>query len=377
MIKLYVLLFSTTKIIFTGREKILHSIDAFLLRFFCSFSFFKFTVSCPVVENVVHGHGMGDLLANHLEYPPGVCDNQVMLRTFTFSLFIISFSLTSWLNNTFAPFSMSRWTTNGWVTCLGAGFQYSFWDKREGPDFLLETQARTGAGTDEKYQQLVQRLEWLASFYGESNITLIRKCFPDKCSPFLSLALMQKKSLALSATSGTCAAKEYIPSGPVVMTQLEKITARSDSCETIATTADGTIIIPATLCSNPKQPTNTILFLKSFLGGTQLHMTSTNTVEYTLSTDQLPSAVFKYNITCRVCTVHRNEKPLLVKLLVDGACCNEYQLTLPYTMGSWEETTALEIDLGTTNVASNVCLSLTRQTGGCGIAIKDIKLILL
>jgi hypothetical protein len=298
------------------------------------------------------------------------------------------------------------------MTCLGAGFPTSWWENRSGHDFLIETQARTAAGPD--YWRLVQRLEWLAIFHGENGGTpLLKNCFPDKSQPWMSLAVIQRNRLVISLSTGTCAAKQVFPTGPPTMTQMEKLVARIDTPEEISVRKDGTILIPATSCSNPSKPNNGVLFLKSFLGGQQLHFTNNTTVEYTLTPDQLSSSLAlasfkkllsylfptadsdvqegivggtnntsmdpiratKFNMVWRVCTVHRNEAPLLVKVsAVGGGSSSEYSITLPYSMGMWQETAPLPIDVGDCHSVGCV-LSITRQSSGVGIAIKDIKLV--
>jgi hypothetical protein len=261
------------------------------------------------------------------------------------------------------------------MTCLGAGFPTSWWENRSGPDFLNETQARAAAGAH--YRQLVQRLEWLASFHGENGGTpLLKNCFPDKSQPWMSLAVIQRNRLTICLSTGTCGAKEVFATGPPTLTQMEKLVARVDAPEAISAGQDGPILIPATSCSNPSKPNNAVQFLKSFLGGQQLHFTNNTTVEYTLTPDQLSgSSATQFNMTWRVCTVHRNEAPLLIKVsAVGGGSSSEYSITLPYSMGMWQETAPLLIDLGDCRSVGCV-LSITRQSSGTGIAIKDIKLV--
>jgi hypothetical protein len=56
---------------------------------------------------------------------------------------------------------MARWTSEGWMTCLGAAFKYSYWGDRGGDDFLVETQARSAVESEEAYLQQALRLEWM------------------------------------------------------------------------------------------------------------------------------------------------------------------------------------------------------------------------
>ncbi len=130
---------------------------------------------------------------------------------------------------------------------------------------------------------------------------------------------------------------------------------RSAMCE-VTTKDGGKIIIPATSCSNPKKATNDVLFLYSFLGGKQLHLRGDATVEYTLTADLLTPTAKQYNLTCLVCTVHRNEKPVLLTVGSDSDddVVAVIFVEFPYTMGMWQETApvVVEVDyLGVTNAA--------------------------
>ena len=101
--------------------------------------------------------------------------------------------------------AMSRYTKDsGWVVCLGAGWQYSWWDDdrycggkartRHGPDFLEETRARKVAsskdGSNVYYQQVVL-MECLAEIQGETVVEDF-----EVAKFWRSLALAQRKKLA-------------------------------------------------------------------------------------------------------------------------------------------------------------------------------------
>jgi hypothetical protein len=100
--------------------------------------------------------------------------------------------------------AMTRWTSDkslgGWTVCLGAGWEYSWWDddryggkSRRGPDFYEETKARTAAGCPHTYFKTVVLLECLAESLGE---TVEEDFVPTKFWRFLALA--QRKMLARS-----------------------------------------------------------------------------------------------------------------------------------------------------------------------------------
>jgi hypothetical protein len=58
--------------------------------------------------------------------------------------------------------------------------------------------------------------------------------------------------------------------------------------------------------------------MDSFLGGKKLRMRSDATMEYTLAANLLTPAVRQYNLTCLVCTVHMNGKPVLYAVWSDS-----------------------------------------------------------
>jgi hypothetical protein len=89
---------------------------------------------------------------------------------------------------------MSRWTRNGWTTCLGGGFDISEWDGRHATDFENETKARRGG--DATYMQRVQRLEWMAQQAGETNQKISNRAIPDPQNPWYSLAFLQRMIMA-------------------------------------------------------------------------------------------------------------------------------------------------------------------------------------
>jgi hypothetical protein len=269
---------------------------------------------------------------------------------------------------------MSRWTSQGWMTCFGKGFQHSYWGSRSGSDFLLETQARSAAESDEAYLQQVLRLEWMGQFCNENNKS-VRGCMPDPKSPWWSLSLMQRKIMAAAAadvsdSSNRKGGKLVYPKS-LQVTKAEQLKERPATCEVMANDG-GTIIIPAATCSNIK---GAVKFMDSFLGGKQLHLKPKTKLEYNLPSDLLTPSVKKYNLTCLICTVHRGEKPILLTVAKDsvGGAVAALSIEFHYTMGKWEETVPVVVELGGPDV-TNTKLTFARQTKLNGITVKEIKL---
>jgi len=270
--------------------------------------------------------------------------------------------------------AMARWTTQGWMTCLGAGFAYSNWNGRTGNDFLLETQARSASPSEQAYLQKVMRIEWMAQFRKESDKSVRGNCLPDAANPWWALSWMERKLLSASAVAGADAKLVY-PKSTQVTTKLERFQSRPDTRESMIKENGGKLIIPAATCSDPTASTKNVLFMDSFLGGQQLHWQADASVEYTLATDLLTPTVQQYNLTCRICTVHRDEKPLLLTVGSDSddAAVGVLSIEMPYTMGMWQETAPVVVELGGPHVTA-ATLTFARQTTFCGISIKDIQL---
>jgi hypothetical protein len=271
--------------------------------------------------------------------------------------------------------AMARWTSQGWMTCLGKGFQYSYWGSRNGNDFLLETQARSAVESEEAYLQQVLRLEWMGQFCGESDKSVREKCTPNPKSPWWALSLMQRKILAAAAAdvtdSPTRKGGKLMYSKSSQVTKAERLKERPATCEVIAKDG-GNIIVPAATYNNT---TGTVLFMDSFLGGKQLYLRSNVTVEYTLAADLLTPTAKQYNLTCLICTVHRNEKPVLLTVGNDSddGVVVVLSIEFPYTMGMWQETAPVVVELGGPDVTKTT-LTFARQTKLFAITLKEIKL---
>ena len=259
------------------------------------------------------------------------------------------------------------------MICLGAGFQYSNWEGRGGVDFLLETQARQALGDDTAYMRNVMRLEWIAFLLGEDNRTVLVDCLPCPQSPWSAMALVQRKRLVGDDPSTPGVVRSVISHN----NKIQALIDRPNDREPILRQQDGMIVIPAASPSKPTRETKQIFFPKSFLGGRQLLLSTDSSVEYTLSPDMLTETPTKYHLTCRVCTVHRNEDPIVVTISPQQKSSSDdakVAVEMPYTMGMWEETKPVTIELGGPGVTFTK-LIVTRQRKQFAIAMKDIKLV--
>ena len=306
--------------------------------------------------------------------------------------------------------AMSHYTNgkNGWMICLGAAWEYSWWEDerygaksntRHGPDFYEETQARKACcvvsiTSSDVYYKTVCKLECIAEIVGE---TLEEDVTPNKV--WRSLALMQRKIHAESI-------QQVVEEEEEQQQQVQQASSydlppwsqqdkkkgfnlisddsSSDSSSisslnlprlAISSTACGSIVIPATSFSSPTKPSKNVLSMPSFLGGgTQLHLENDGSVEYIL-----PDFVTKgsYMLTCRLVTVHMNQVPLLLTIeLNDGddvvddddmsATVDLYSIDVEYTVGAWRTTSPIKIELG-----PKATLKFSREQPCHGVSIKD------
>ncbi|GAX12221.1 hypothetical protein FisN_1Hh150 [Fistulifera solaris] len=286
-----------------------------------------------------------------------------------------AFGIPTWGVKQVGHAAMSRWTTKGWTTCLGADFKWTYWEGRSGLDFQLETQARyTLNNSESTYLEKVARLELIGYLNDEDTRSIRMQLIPTASAYWTSLALFQRKILRdvqqslptqYFATSRTAKSIQHLrgyPRGNVMVG---------------ADILNGTVIIPAAPTCYPPNETKTIKFLDSILGGKQLLMIGSGYITYGLPLDGL-SQSREYSLQLRVCTVHRHEEPFAVTITsftANGDVKDEQQasIDIPYTMGMWDETKPVLVTFGGFESVS-VQLKITRQSSQ-GLSIKEIKLV--
>lgn len=225
------------------------------------------------------------------------------------------------------------------------------------------------------YLNKVARLELIGLLYDEGTRPIRMELTPTSSSYWTSLAMFQRKILVAQTNHSG------IDSGVIHRTsnKVQKLIDMSPTREVAVHGLDGetcTVIIPAVPPSDPPNETKSIKFLKSNLGGNQLLVIGSQSITYCLPLDTLSHSI-KYWLQLRVCTVHRHEEPFLVTISssVKSGEIHEDQhasIDIPYTMGMWEFTKAVLIELGGSELLS-VKLKMTRQSPQ-GLSVKDIKL---
>lgn len=243
-----------------------------------------------------------------------------------------SFGIPVWGVQQTGHAALSHWTPQGWTVNFGAHWRNNWWEDRSGEEFLLETQAREYP----KEYAKVLRAQWVGDALGETKVDGRR---PGQGGLWNALALNQKRAMVAAAKPAEVAlageelAESNVSSKAEAVMKAE-VTAQDKK---IVIGKDGAIAIPAVACSIPRNNTANILFMKSFSGGMQLHHRQSEAFEYAFDAP----AAGKYSLTARVVTVHKDQHLLLA---TNGSKA-PLDIAVPYTIGSWQETEPVAIEL--------------------------------
>ena len=256
--------------------------------------------------------------------------------------------------------AMSRWTPDGWTTVLGAHWAYNNWRGRCGLDFVLETQAREHP---EDYMKVL-RSQWLGDAFGESPVHGMNYGtgggLYSALAFYRKLAIVEEAKVVELAPTGEELAESNVEATPETIVQVEM----TEADKKIVVGEDGAITIPVAACSTPES-TEKIRFMKSIDGGIQVHYNLAGIrpelLKYTI---EVPTAG-QYELTANVVTVTLNGSCLLRlnrRTMVD--------VEVPYTLGKWEDTKPVTIDLK----EGRNTLQFTVRPPNKGLTIKAFKL---
>lgn len=248
--------------------------------------------------------------------------------------------------------ALSRWTPDGWVINLGAGWgcpEAKGVMELSDTDFVLETQIRKNPAQHAK----ALRAQWAADAVGEQKYVSLK---PGSGGFWGMMALYSKKA-AVGDKSATPAALgenlgEANESAEVRSRALVKATV-TDADRKITVAPNGTITIPAAACGGAQ-------ILGSFAGGHQIFSGGG-----TITCDVEIPRPGKYALTAKVATVQDNPKMQLV-----ANSTSPVDIAIPYTIGKWQQTPAAEITL----TQGKNSLRLTRPAESRGLTIKEFTL---
>lgn len=279
----------------------------------------------------------------------GVCGRRAF-----FGRFILrSFGIPTWGVTQRAHAALSHWTPKGWVINLGAGFNASWWDKDEvamsGNQFLMDTQARAHA---DGYLQVL-RAQWISRILGEPAYNERRKVEGGFWS---KVALYQTRLLASSAAALGPLGQELAEANE----REQKVASEKVSVEdTKVTVREGEINIPAVAHT---KSSGKGAAMRSIDGGMQLHALGGFTAEYEVTVP----IEGKYALSARVATVQTGQQFVISA----GAGGQPNPLDVPYTLGMWEPTEAVKLNL----VQGKNIIRFELVAGSRGVTIKDFTL---
>jgi len=257
--------------------------------------------------------------------------------------------------------TLVHWTPDGWVINLGAGWGWGSVNGNTDTDFLAMTQARK---VETDYPEVL-RAQWVGAALGEEKAFGFQAAasgFWNGLGLYRQRAIIEKsKAVALAAVGTDIGeaneSKEKDVVDVVVLTEEDKA---------VITDKDGAITIPAVACSTSTNSPGKILFMKSYLGGKQMHY-SRNGAPVDFSYTFEASAAGKYALTARVVTTSADQH-----LLVAANDAKEpTDIAVPFTVGMWDKTPPVEVSL----VKGKNVLRCSRGGENIkGLTIKDFTL---
>ena len=257
--------------------------------------------------------------------------------------------------------ALAHWTPDGWVVCLGGGWGAGWvMGRKKDLDFLAITQARA---TGKPYLQ-VKRAQWVGDVMGEGRtfgLLAGDPAFWNGAALDTQRAIIENARAKKLATVSEDSGEANESKAKEVIEEVEL----TDADRKIVVGAGGVITIPATACSKPTKSTGKILFMKSDLGGMQLHYNRLGSPEEFEYTFEAPAGG-KYALTARVVTPSWKQSLLLT--VTDAK--KPIEIALPFTVGMWDTTEPVKIDL----VKGKNVLRFSRNEPVKGLAIKDFTL---
>jgi hypothetical protein len=256
--------------------------------------------------------------------------------------------------------TLVHWSPAGWVINLGVSWGYGEVQEAADTDFLAMTQARRAGPA---YLEVL-RAQWVGAVVGETAAA----GFAAAASGFWNgVALYQQREIIEKAKAVTLAAvgTDIGEANESKEKKLINAVTVTEADRKIVAGPNGSLTIPAVACSNPTNSTNKIRFMKSALGGLQLHYNRLGTNESFEYTFDAPAAG-QYAISARVVTVSPNQHLFVA---VNDAP-ETADMAAPYTIGKWGQTQPVNIPLAK---GKNV-LRFTRPEPVKGMSIKDFTL---
>jgi hypothetical protein len=289
----------------------------------------------------------------------GICGRRAFIGRFV----LRAFGVPTTARPQKAHAALAHWTPDGWVVCLGGGWGVG-WTKTpydKDLDFLATTQARALGD----HFLSVKRAQWIGDAMGEPRsygfLTKSEPAFWNGVSLYTQRGLIEASKAKTLAAVGEDIAEA---TESKVKEKIVEVTMTEEDRWAVVD-AKGVITLPAAATSNPTKSSGRVLFHNSFLGGKQLHYSRGNGSQPFEYTFDAPAAG-KYHLSARVATPSWKQG---LKLVVNGSG-KPLDIALPYTVGMWENSGPVEIELAKgTNT-----LTFTREGNVKGVSIRDFTL---
>lgn len=245
----------------------------------------------------------------------------------------------------------------------GADWETAEWNGKSGKDFKTEVEARNKAPQEEYFKKLVA-LQCLADVVDgdPSSIPDYEKdaMHGDRLWRSLSVVSMELLFQTEPEVKRTFERKGVGLAKTKCEKYLDKYEKDAPEAEIGYKEEDGILMIPA---SRHEFSDGNLVVIESYTGGKQLNFVADGIVEYELPAN-MPAK--KYSLACEVCTVSSSQTPLFVQIGEEG---EKKEIKIPYTIGEWEFSKAVKIELKPGDV-----LRFSRQKGSLGLAVKKFVL---
>lgn len=257
--------------------------------------------------------------------------------------------------------ALSHWTPDGWTICFGGWWSVGWCGPQGGLDLLLETQTREYV--DEYFKVL--RAQWVGDALDEDDVDL--RIYGQGGGFWDSLAFCKKQILvkdaelkALELTGGDLGESDHLTGDEVG----KEIEIPEEDRKIV--TDNGVMTIPALACYSPKEPSDRVLFMRSWGNkGSQLHYSRLGSrpelVKYRF---EVPKAG-EYELTAQLSTVSFKQE-IIVRVNREEPVTH----AIPYTKGMWAETQPLKLKL---EEGKNT-ISITARAPNRGFSIKSFQL---
>jgi hypothetical protein len=259
--------------------------------------------------------------------------------------------------------AMAEWTPHGWIAPFSAGFAVNWWDHIRGDVFQRETEARS---YPKEFMKAV-RLQWIGAALGEK---APNGMVPGTGGFWYALADCEERAIVAASHSPVATLDKYGPNHfqselrPTCVNYYKKLMAKygptlaekveaqpvPPSAYKISVDQQGDIHIPVAACSQPKKTIRGAVFVKSYLGGLQLHYYR-HVHPWTKQSDVNPAPTLTYVVQAP----HAGTYALTAKIVVlkptgllavtVNHAAHATPMTMQWTDGAWQKSKPVDITL--------------------------------